>query len=246
MSEASRGARRPSPRPPLTVAERELAERLARGRANLADVEAAGSTWLDFRWRMAHHGIEPHEMPGFEIVYGWGQRIVPEWIETTLKWHGSQDRSRWLTPPLPGGFGQQCVGLDVERDGDAWTWRIWETPRADWYPEPSGETCIVEWGEAADRDSAITAVEARAIARAKERFVALRRQGDRRGALVRDTGVPVRALLSAIAADPAVADVARRVGVDPADARTLLMQAAQAADDSAPEAELFPWEKGVA
>jgi len=228
-------------REPLSAAEHVIAERLARGRATVADIEAAGGTWFDFCWRARNEGIEPREMPGFEIVYGWNQRIVPDGIETTFEWHSSEDRSRWLTRPLPGGFGQWWSGLDVERDGDAWTWRIWETPREDWYPEPFGETCIVEWGEAADRDSAIAAAEARALARSQERFVAVKR--GRGGALVRDTGVRVRALLSAIAAHPAVADVARRMGVDPADARTLLMQAAQEADDRAPEAEFLPWER---
>lgn len=226
---------------PLNPAERELARRIVRLEATVADVEAAtGSSWDAFVRRMQWSDMAMPPLP-WEIAYA-GEPLSAKWLPDGWKWRGSEDGTRWLCEPVGAGFGGSWpIGPDVERRGDGtWAWRIWETSRECWAPGSSRRLLAV--GTAPDRDTAVIAAEARAAEVLRERLVVCRAAREPH-ATVAGTGVAVRDLFDALAAQPATAEVARRLGVEPDQLRAVLRLAAREADARAPDPELIPWRR---
>ncbi len=226
---------------PLSPAERELAEHVSRGRATVRDVEALGTTWREFVHRMSWAGLDGYEIPIDSAYIGQELKRARGEPSNSWRWKGTPDGSRWLCEPRGSGFGEGALAPDVERDGKAWTWRIWETPREDWYPDPDGSTRLLVLGRSARRSRAMAAAEARAAKIFRARLVAVRDfRAPRRGVTIRETGVPVEALFEALAQGRALAEVVRELAVDLADAQQLLRQAAREAVDRAADVAFLP------
>jgi uncharacterized protein (DUF433 family) len=157
-------------------------------------------------------------------------------LPVSWRWMPLAGDARWIAGPRAWGCGVPAIALEAERADDRWTWRIWET----WdYPDNCMPLFwIREHGYACtDHVAAMRAAETRAAELSRDRHV-VRRYGSK--ATIRDTDVAVGALLERLGSGAALPEVAAELGIDPADARRLLLQLEIVANRVAIEASDLP------